>query len=44
MKSIKNELENFNPDVVYVHNTWFKASLGLFSLLSKKYKSNYQAS
>ena len=36
MKSIKNELENFNPDVVYVHNTWFKASLGLFSLLSKK--------
>lgn len=36
MKSIKNELKNFNPDVVYVHNTWFKASLGLFSLLRKK--------
>ena len=36
MKSIKNELENFNPDVVYVHNTRFKASLGLFSLLIKK--------
>ncbi|GIR20554.1 hypothetical protein CM15mP35_08150 [bacterium] len=23
----------FKPDIVYVHNTWFKASVGIFDLL-----------
>tara|TARA_B100001173_G_C16030541_1_gene566547 strand:- start:5963 stop:7111 length:1149 start_codon:yes stop_codon:yes gene_type:complete len=32
-------LKSFEPDYVYIHNTWFKASLGVFKLLeSKKYK------
>lgn len=33
----KNKIEEFNPDVVYIHNTWFKASLGIFKI-SKKMK------
>ena len=33
---LKNELQQFNPDIVYVHNTWFKASLGIFKLLEKQ--------
>lgn len=35
IKLIKNEIISFNPDCVYVHNTWFKASLGLFKFLKK---------
>tara|TARA_Y100000389_G_scaffold205107_1_gene263268 strand:+ start:10818 stop:11963 length:1146 start_codon:yes stop_codon:yes gene_type:complete len=38
-KILQRELENFNPDLVYVHNTWFKASLGLFKILDKKNKN-----
>jgi glycosyltransferase involved in cell wall biosynthesis len=30
---VKNELSIFNPDYVYIHNTWFKVSLGIFKLL-----------
>tara|TARA_B100000287_G_scaffold429418_1_gene482707 strand:+ start:294 stop:1433 length:1140 start_codon:yes stop_codon:yes gene_type:complete len=30
---VKEALLQFKPDVVYVHNTWFKASIGIFSLL-----------
>ena len=33
---LNNKISNFNPDVVYVHNTWFKGSLGIFKLLEKK--------
>lgn len=33
---LKNKLKQFNPDLVYVHNTWFKASLGIFNILKKK--------
>ena len=30
---VKEVLLQFKPDVVYVHNTWFKASVGIFKLL-----------
>tara|TARA_X000000368_G_C23055308_1_gene723568 strand:+ start:3704 stop:4849 length:1146 start_codon:yes stop_codon:yes gene_type:complete len=33
---LKKELDNFKPDAVYVHNTWFKANLGLFKILKKR--------
>ena len=33
---LKQKLKSFNPDVVYVHNTWFKASLGIFNFLEKE--------
>lgn len=33
---IKNELSTFNPHYVYIHNTWFKASLGIFKLLEER--------
>lgn len=32
----KNKIEEFKPDVVYIHNTWFKASLGIFKISKKK--------
>ena len=35
-KNLKNVLNEFKPDVVYVHNTWFKLSLGIFKILEKK--------
>ena len=31
-----NKLNAFNPDVVYVHNTWFKGNLGIFKILEKQ--------
>ncbi len=31
----KIAIEEFQPDLVYVHNTWFKASVGIFKLLKK---------
>ena len=38
-KSVK-ELDiiytNFSPDIVYIHNTWFNASLGIFNYLKNK--------
>lgn len=38
-KNFKKELLEFNPDAVYVHNTWFKINLGIFKIL-KKYNIN----
>ena len=35
-KQLINKLINFEPDYVYVHNTWFKASVELFEILKKK--------
>ena len=35
-RRIKKVLNDFKPDLVYVHNTWFKAGLGLFKLLQKR--------
>tara|TARA_B100000029_G_scaffold386982_1_gene382911 strand:+ start:3571 stop:4728 length:1158 start_codon:yes stop_codon:yes gene_type:complete len=29
-------LDEFNPDIVYIHNTWFKANLGIFKILKKR--------
>ena len=29
---VKNELSIFNPDYVYIHNTWFKVSKFLFKI------------
>ena len=34
-KLLKHKLKEFNPDVVYVHNTWFRANLGIFKILKK---------
>jgi len=32
-KLIQKSLDEFKPDIVYVHNTWFKASLSIFDVL-----------
>lgn len=34
-KILLNKIKQFKPDVVYVHNTWFKANLGIFKVLIK---------
>ena len=34
-KKLKTVLKDFDPDIAYVHNTWFKGSLGLFKILKK---------
>ena len=36
VNQLNSRLETFKPDIVYVHNTWFKASLGIFKLLEEK--------
>ncbi len=33
---IEKKIKTFKPDLVYIHNTWFKISLGIFDL-TKKY-------
>ena len=33
---LKKELDSFKPDAVYIHNTWFKANLGIFKILKKR--------
>ena len=33
---LKRTIEEFNPDLVYVHNTWFKASVSVFTILKKR--------
>ncbi len=33
---LQKELNTFKPDAVYIHNTWFKANLGLFKILKKR--------
>jgi len=35
MRVLQNEIDKFNPDLAYVHNTWFKGSLGIFDVLKK---------
>lgn len=30
-----NKLTTFNPDIVYVQNTWYKSNLGIFKILEK---------
>ena len=35
-KILSKAIEEYKPDYVYVHNTWFNASLGVFDILEKK--------
>ena len=35
-KKLVYELDTFKPDVVYIHNTWFKANLGIFKILKAR--------
>ena len=32
---LKKKINNFQPEYVYVHNTWFTANLGIFNILEK---------
>ena len=32
---LKHKISSFKPDIVYIHNTWFKASLGIFKITEK---------
>ena len=32
---LKEAINNFNPDIAYVHNTWYKGSLGIFKVLNE---------
>lgn len=34
-KLLINTIDKFSPDLVYIHNTWFKANLGIFKILKK---------
>jgi len=36
MNKLNESIKEFKPDYAYVHNTWFKASLGIFKVLDKK--------
>lgn len=33
---ILNKIKKFNPDIVYIHNVWFKIGLGVFKILERK--------
>lgn len=33
---IRNKIKNFKPDVIYIHNTWFYISLGIFKIIKKE--------
>ena len=35
-QTLSKKIDEFKPDIVYVHNTWFKANLGIFKTLKKK--------
>ena len=35
-KIVSRKIDEFKPDVAYIHNTWFKANLGIFKILKKK--------
>lgn len=36
ISKLKKELDSFNPDIAYIHNTWFKASNAIFDQLEKQ--------
>tara|TARA_X000001036_G_scaffold165205_1_gene156696 strand:- start:54 stop:1211 length:1158 start_codon:yes stop_codon:yes gene_type:complete len=36
IRKLRETLDSFKPDQVYIHNTWFKASIGIFDELSKR--------
>ena len=35
-KKLKSKLNDFKPNLVYVHNTWFTLNLGIFKILKKR--------
>ena len=35
MKLVEAEINNFNPNIIYIHNTWFEASLGIFKIANQ---------
>lgn len=35
-KKLNKVINEFNPDFVYIHNTWFKGSNGIFKFLNKR--------
>ena len=35
-KALIEIINKFNPDIVYVHNTWFKSNLGIFKILKDR--------
>ena len=36
MKIVSDNIKSFNPDIIYVHNTWFKASNGIFKVIENE--------
>jgi glycosyltransferase involved in cell wall biosynthesis len=36
MRLVSSYIDIFNPDVVYIHNTWFKASNGIYKEIKSK--------
>mgnify|MGYP002870303994 CR=1 FL=1 len=36
VKKLNKKINEFQPDIAYVHNTWFKASVGIFEFLEKQ--------
>ena len=35
VSELEKKIKEFQPDIAYVHNTWFKASLAIFNVLRK---------
>lgn len=35
-KKFETKIKQFQPDIVYIHNTWFRVSLGIFKVLSQQ--------
>jgi glycosyltransferase involved in cell wall biosynthesis len=35
-KEIINNIDSFKPDIVYIHNTWFKIPLSIFDIIKEK--------
>ena len=35
LKKLKEEIKDFKPEIVYVHNTWYKASVAILDELKK---------
>ena len=40
-KLLLDKIQDFQPDIAYVHNTWFVASLGIFNILKNKEIKTY---
>lgn len=36
MELVSKSIDLFNPDIVYIHNTWFKASNGIYKVIDSK--------